>query len=424
MYDPDSSLYERITYLKHYESFVPSENKRNSRLDKIFNEIKMKRETDAMDAIEYSDVMEKIIDAILYVRNIWDGRGERDLTYSYLYTLQHHLPIKAIFVLYMIVSNGIGSWRDVRGYVNYIDDPSCPFVKPILGLYNNQLEKDMAAYNGSLEESSNSGPLATKISLAAKWVPREKKGQHYMFDALVQMWCYRDPEYRKIMETSTSQYTRDLAFKKCKKMYRTMVSTLNKVITQAQEQQQQPQEPNTRELCSQEPRERAVEVLNPAFPPVLSKVPLWRIVKWADQNKNIEILNEEWSRRTNITLNRDYYVPLLDVSEPMYENGGKPLYKAIIKACQYAYASHFGPNIIVFASRPEWVSIGNCTLAQIVARLKQVLFVPYVALNDAFNLVKMAADAAGIDERELKVKLISYQYPEKEPMLPYERISF
>jgi hypothetical protein len=259
------------------------------------------------------------------------------------------------------------------------------------------------------------------------------------------------------METSTSQYTRDLAFKKCKKMYRTMVSTLNKVITQAQEQQQQPQEPNTRELCSQEP---GPEVLNPEVPPrelcsraveskilpseqssraveskilprevpVLSKVPLWRIVKWADQNKNIELLNEEWTRRTQGgiegKLNRDYYVPLLDVSEPMYENGGKPLYKAIIKACQYAYASHFGPNIIVFASRPEWVSIGNCTLAQIVARLKQVLFVPYVALNDAFNLVKMAADAAGIDERELKVKLISSQCPEQEPMLPYERISF
>lgn len=169
MFDPDSSLYERITHLKYYETFEQSSravkpsviNKRNKHLDKMLCEIKTKCETGIIGSSEYCDLMEKIIDAILYTRNIWEGRGERDLTYSYLYTLQQHLPIKAVFVLYTIVEKGIGSWRDVRGYVDYIDDPSCPFVKPILGLYNNQLEKDWAVYKQN--QNANEVPLAETL---------------------------------------------------------------------------------------------------------------------------------------------------------------------------------------------------------------------------------------------------------------------
>ncbi len=398
MFDPDSSLYERITHLKYYETFKPTDNKRNTKLDKIFNEIKTKGEQGIIGSTEYCDLMEKIIEAILYTRNIWDGRGERDLTYSYIYTLQQHLPIKAVFVLYTILEKGIGSWRDVLGYVNYIDDPSCPFVKPILGLYNNQLEKDWAAY----KKNPNS-----KISLAAKWVPREKKN-YTMFSILVKMWCYRDPEYKKIMESATTEYSKDLALNKCKKMYRTMVSTLNKALY-----------PSEKSLePAQAPAQAQVKTV------VKSTTPLWKIVKWAGQHRYPELMNEQWNKRLLQLPTKDYYVPLLDVSEPMYEDGGKPLYKAIIKACQYAYASHFGPNIIVFASKPEWVSIENCTLEQIVARLQQVLFVPYVALNDAFELVQMAAKAANIDERDLKVKLITHQIGIHETTLPYENVFF
>lgn len=410
MYDPESSYNDRILYLKYHETYAPTDNKRNIKLDKLFNDIKAQREQDSIGTPEYCDLMEKIIDAILHTRNIWDGRGERDLTYSYMYTLQYHLPIKAIFVLYMIVEKGIGSWRDVRGYVEYIDDPSCPFVKPILGLYNNQLEKDMIAYNAGLNDSGNQQMHWSKISLAAKWVPREKKARKYMFDALVQMWCYRNPEYKSIMDTATSQYTKDLAFNKCKKMYRTMISKLNRVLWKS--------EPHVKEPHVKEPNGVVEHTLKPK---VIQTVPLWRIVKWAAQNKNPELMNEQWIQRLK-PLTRDYYVPLLDVSEPMYEYGGKPLYKAIIKACQYAYASKFGPNIIVFSDKPEWVSIADCTLEQIVQRLQSVLYIPYTGLKEAFDMVQEAAKSAQMDERDLsllKVKVITCQ-----PELEYESCPF
>lgn len=409
MYDSESSYNDRILYLKYYETYAPTDNKRNVKLDKLFNDIKLQREQDTMGAPEYCDLMEKIIDAILYTRNIWDGRGERDLTYSYIYTLQHHLPIKAVFVLFMIVEKGIGSWRDVRGYVDYIDDPSCPFVKPILGLYNNQLEKDIIAYNAGLNDVDNQQVHWSKISLAAKWVPREKK-HRYMFDALVQMWCYRNSEYKTIMDTATTQYTKDLAFNKCKKMYRTMVSKLNRILWKS--------EPLNPPPLNKEPQQVKEQRLKPL---VYQTTPLWKIVKWAAQNKNPELMNEQWIQRLK-PLPKDYYVPLLDVSEPMYEQGGKPLYKAIIKACQYAYASNFGPNIIVFSDKPEWVSIADCTLEQIVQRLQSVLFVPYAGLKEAFELVQEATKSAQMNEYDLsmlKVKVITCQ-----PELDHEACPF
>ncbi len=444
MYDPESSFNDRILYLKYYETFTSTDNKRNVKLDKLFNDIKLQREQDTMGAPEYCDLMEKIIDAILYTRNIWDGRGERDLTYSYLYTLQHHLPIKAIFVLYMIVEKGIGSWRDVRGYVEYINDSGCPFVKPILGLYNNQLEKDMIAYKAGLSDPDNKQMHWSKISLAAKWVPREKKERKWMYDTLVQMWCYRNSEYKSIMDTATTQYTKDLAFNKCKKMYRTMISNLNRVLWKSEPlvvENKVSSEPSvplvSREiefpLETQNNKEGAGGNVVPLKeqrlkPLVYHTTPLWRIVKWAAQNKNPELMNEQWIKRLK-PLPKDYYVPLLDVSEPMYEYGGKPLYKAIIKACQYAYASNFGPNIIVFSDKPEWVSIADCTLEQIVQRLQSVLFIPYTGLKEAFELVQEAAKSAQMDERDLsllKVKVITCQ-PELEHescIFIYEKVYF
>ncbi len=148
-----------------------------------------------------------------------------------------------------------------------------------------------------------------------------------------------------------------------------------------------------------------------------NKTPLWRIVKSVAQNKNVEQMNKVWAARFKSTLPKDYYVPMLDISEPMYEKGGKPLYKAIIKACQYAYASQFGPNILVFSHKPEWVNIEDCTLEQIVNRVRSVLFVPYVGLKEAFEMVQSAAQAANMNDEDLsllKVKLITCQ-PEYEP---------
>ena len=89
IYNSNAFIDDRIHYLKFYETYdgVPT----NQKLHQILTEYKAK----------YSEIIEKIIDAILYTRNIHSGRGLRDLTYSYLFTLQQFIPMKTVFILYI-----------------------------------------------------------------------------------------------------------------------------------------------------------------------------------------------------------------------------------------------------------------------------------------------------------------------------------
>jgi hypothetical protein len=177
--------------------------------------------------------MEEIIDAILHTRDIRQGRGLSHLTYSYLFTLQQVFPAKAVFAIYMIVTQKIGSWRDVRCYCEFVAEHSekgraDPIIKPIIGLYNHQLVKDVAAWKNALASETVSRPDARDyISYAVRWIPRPRKGRAWLFHMLVVMWVYKDPEYKAIVNST------DDAERTCKKMYRKMISDLNKELDRA-----------------------------------------------------------------------------------------------------------------------------------------------------------------------------------------------
>ena len=178
--------------------------------------------------------MEEIIDAILHTRDIRQGRGLSNLTYSYLFTLQQVFPAKAVFAIYMIVTQKIGSWRDVRCYCEFVAEHSekgraDPIIKPIIGLYNHQLVKDVAAWKNAL--ASEERPHARNhISYAVRWIPRPRKGRAWLFHMLVVMWVYKDPEYKAIVNSIEDAAD---AERTCKIMYRKMISDLNKELDRA-----------------------------------------------------------------------------------------------------------------------------------------------------------------------------------------------
>ena len=211
------SLSEQIQHLKFYE--VDEGSPINSKLRAVLED---------PDSKNY---MEHIIDAILHTRDIHEGRGLRHLTYSYLFTLQQVFPSKAVFTLYMIVDKNIGSWRDVRSYCEFVAEHSekgraDPIIKPIIGLYNNQLIKDVAAWKNAL--ATEERPHARNhISYAVRWIPRPRKGRAWLFHMLVVMWVYKDPEYKAIVNST------DDAERTCKMMYRKMISDLNKELDRA-----------------------------------------------------------------------------------------------------------------------------------------------------------------------------------------------
>jgi hypothetical protein len=385
------TITEIIEHLKFHELFDPATSPYNERLDNL------------LALPECSKFMEQIIDAILFTRNINVGRGLRDLTYSYLFTLQKWQPMKAIFTLYMMVDSQIGSWRDVRAYCELVAKHSPmgkedTVIKPIIGLYNNQLAKDLKALAN--DDSAS-------ISFAAKWVPRESKGRKWMFNILVSMWTFMNDDYKSIMASAKTEESKALAFSKCKMMYRKMVSGLNKKLDA-----DLPVFPKTKvsETVVKDPAFSARKMFH-------HNVPLWKLVKHVarlqqDEESNLEELaaiNSLWPANYSNGFG-DYYVTLVDVSESMYENGAKPLYEAIGEACLIAPHSCFGNRVIIFSNKPELVDFSGCLFSEMIGRMMTPLLDTYVSVNEAFQLVLDAIISAKMTSEEasnIKIRLLT-----------------
>ena len=413
IYDSNASIDDRIHYLKFYETYdgIPI----NQKLHQILTEYKK----------EYPNVMEKIIDAILYTRNIHSGRGERDLTYSYLFTLQQFVPMKTVFVLYMLVNDRIGSWRDIRTYCEFLakeKGQDNPFIRPIICLYNHQLIKDHAAFNAG-----------KPISYAAKWVPRETKGRGWLFDILVSL--YDDPEYKAIRADPN-----DAAMRKCKMMYRKMVSKLNKELDTLEIKQCanewatiNPVSLSTSQLYNganaltrtgTEDRTKCASTFDAEYKRRLEQiaqkkysynVPIWKLVKHIirltreKKTEELDAMNLHWNSyvENRFAKNPDYYIAILDVSMPE-----KDLYTAIGMCCAVASKSHFGKNVLVVGEKIEWVELTGCKFSEMVQRIASPFWNKNAVIQDAFQMVLDAVVSANMtpeDVENLKIKLYTKQ---------------
>ena len=415
IYDSNSSIDDRIHYLKFYETYdgIPI----NQKLHQILTEYKGK----------YSEIIEKIIDAILYTRNIHSGRGLRDLTYSYLFTLQQFIPMKTVFILYMLVNDNIGSWRDIRTYCEFLakeKGQDNPFIRPIICLYNHQLLKDHAAFNAG-----------KPISYAAKWAPRETKGRAWLFDILVSL--YDDPEYKAIRSEKN-----DAAMRKCKMMYRKMVSKLNKHLDTLEIKQCanewatiNPASLSTSQLYNganaftrtgTEDRAKCASTFDAEYKRRLEQitqkkysynVPIWKLVKHIlrltreKKTEELDAMNLHWNSyvENRFAKNPDYYIAILDVSESMSE---KELYTAIGMCCAVASKSYFGKNVLVVGEKIEWVELTGCKFSEMVQQITSPFWNKYAVINDAFQMVLDAVVSANMtpeDVENLKIQLYTKQ---------------
>jgi hypothetical protein len=283
-------------------------------------------------------------------------------------------------------------------------------IKPIIGLYNNQLAKDMKALANDDSES---------ISFAAKWVPRESKGRKWMFNILVSMWTFTNDEYRSIMASAKTEESKALAFSKCKMMYRKMVSGLNKKLDA-----DLPVFPKTKvsETVVKDPVVSARKMFH-------HNVPLWKLVKHVvrlqkheeeSNREELAAINTLWPANYTNGLG-DYYVTLVDVSESMYENGAKPLYEAIGEACLIAPHSCFGNRVIIFSNKPELVDFSGCLFSEMIDRMMTPLLDNCVSsVNEAFQLVLDAIISSKMTLEEasnIKIRLLTNKTIDFEPIL-------
>lgn len=179
---------------------------------------------------------------IPYTRDIYSGKGERDLSYLLILALYQVYPSLALFAIHNIIvidhSTGntkikpYGSWKDIQYLCDFIynftdmkykNDNSHAIIDYCVEIMTNQLIQDFKTWN-----FSNNPHNINYISNVAAWIPRENKKFSWLFDKLSYSWTLKThPHIFKFAEFYDSK---EKAIRKSKRLFRKQFSYLNKQL--------------------------------------------------------------------------------------------------------------------------------------------------------------------------------------------------
>ena len=322
-----------------------------------------------------------------HTRDIIDGKGEYTLTYMMIHTWFNFSPHLSTFALKCLVDLGdksvhqYGSWKDIKYFCEYCksqgDAASHPLIQYAINLTNKQLSKDYANF------VSNS----TDISLAAKWVPREKSSFRWLFESLSTDY------FSHFLATANNDVSRQKAVLKCKTEYRKVLSALNKHIDTVQVKQCAHEWTNInfnkttsitltkqkkaflnlknngevrcpdstdRVECAQHFKEHVQKAVRGEVEMKGKRVGLADFTKQAIQllrkGSQVEkdLLNSQWRDNSSQNGGLGNMICMADVSGSM---DGDPRNVAISLGIRIAEKSALGKRVMTFTSKPTWVNL-------------------------------------------------------------------
>jgi len=205
------------------ENLKPLENQLVTMLETLMHHVKTGSLPEKEVARGYLTALYKMIGQ---TRDIVDGKGEYTLAYMMIYTWNRFYPKLAEFALKCLVDLGdkkvhqYGSWKDIKYFCKFCQSKgnSQNLINYAIQITNEQLSNDYA----NLISNSND------ISLAAKWIPREKSSFGWLFEQLATNF------FSHIMLTANTDTRKQKAILKCKTEYRKILSALNKKIDTTQ----------------------------------------------------------------------------------------------------------------------------------------------------------------------------------------------
>ena len=332
-------------------------------------------------------------------RDIVAGKGEYALSYMMLYELYVYYPEMANyaleqFVLYdvndttdgsvdgLVDSHPYGSWKDLKYLAAYCKQKShrCDhgLIKKCIELTNQQLRKDMEC------------PEDAKLSLCAKWVPRECSQFGWLFKLLAKDF-YRSAGY---LDTAQDSAALRKAEKKCYMEYRRVISGLNKRIDTVQIKQcgrtwsdidhnkttsitlsrnkkaflnlnkngEQRSELTDRIDCADNFKKYLADQTSKGKEVKGKRVGMEEFTRQAMElirnvRDNIaaqdecDILNSQWRDNGKQTGALHKMIAMVDTSGSMY---GDPLHAAIALGIRVAEKSVLGKRILTFSAVPTW----------------------------------------------------------------------
>ena len=381
-----------------------------------------KHSSELIVASEYLIILYKMIGQ---TRDIIDGKGECSLTYMMIYTWYQFYPELAFFAVKCLVDFGddgqthqYGSWKDIKYFCDYCHNQICDITHPLIQysihLVNAQVRKDNENLLANIDT----------ISLAAKWVPREKNKISrfgWLYESLACNY------FQRYMETSNEK-SKPAAVLKCKTEYRKMLSTLNKQIDTLQIKQcgkawadinfnavtsvsfakqkkaflnvkknGDPRFPDSedRAVCAKHFNEHVQKAVTGETEIKGKRVGLENFTKQAidllsnQQSLSYEVekalLNSQWRDNSSQTGVLGDMIAMVDVSGSM---NGDPLNAAIALGVRIAEKSKLGKRIITFSSTPNWVNLeGQNDFVSMVEKLQKADWGMTTNFDAALNMI-------------------------------------
>jgi hypothetical protein len=321
------------------------------------------------------------------VRDILDGKGEYTLSYMMIYNWYFFSPELACFALKSFVirednSLPYGSWKDMKYFCNYCLSRGIPkehfLITFTIQLMNEQLRIDYLNIN-------------KKISLVAKWIPREKSNKFgWLFELLAKDY------FRHYTESASSSEKIIKAINKCKMEYRIIISFLNKKLktteviqcnqdwstidfslvpsitlfknnasflnTKKKISKDRIKTAENFQLFIQENQGKEIKGKNIDIKDFTKKAfQLIELYSNNNSNENIknqlhvqmELLNNQWRNNSLKNESLGNIIPMVDISENMSNN----FYTGIGLGIRIAEKSSLGKRIMTFSNYPEWINL-------------------------------------------------------------------
>jgi len=324
------------------------------------------------------------------VRDIKNGKGEYQLSYTLLYVLHKYYPniAKLTFLKFITMGNSIhclGSFKDVKYFCNYIKTRELseghPFINYIVETVVYMLKEEEQIY---IRKERN--------SLMAKWLPREKSKKYgWLFEKIAYVY------YDYIIKTAKTSAKRCIAQRKAKTLLRKLLAKINKKLNTTQIHMagktwslidfnevtgptlrinkkgfQNITKTNTQRSSSED---RVVCALNLAkfiedskkgVKSVKGKrVDMYKLVKdaiGAQTTLEVDLVNEQWKDNSSETNEMSHFIiPMSDVSGSMCDDEMIPLYNSIGFGIRMSEKTHpdFRNRILTFSDEPSWFKINE-----------------------------------------------------------------
>ena len=326
-------------------------------------------------SLQYADEKKMLIKILLNTRDIIHGKGEKALSFAILHKLSFIEPevTKKIITSFVILDNihPLGSWADIKNmWFNF--DWSKEFQDFFVELINNQLKQDLISKD--------------KISLVAKWIPRETNKHKHLFKVLAENYF----SYYFTSFKTTSTYHK--AQKKAYMNYKRLVTNLSRKIDVTQIKQCEKQYSkinfnnvtsitmnkqknaflrsipgdNDRIICSENFKNFIKKKIETKDEIKGKRVSIYDLVKQAinlNKSKNIDenikaIVNSQWKDSEKLIEGKlGNFIPMVDTSGSMEVENCIPLYNAIGLGIRVAEKSILGKRILSFNSQASWINL-------------------------------------------------------------------